>query len=555
MVSYLIVSIVLIFAVGYIVYGKFLSDKFDINNTNPTPAHSLKDNIDFVPSHKLILFGHHFSSIAGAGPIVGPIIAGLAFGWLPVVLWIVIGSIFIGGVHDFSSLIASIRHKSKSVAEVAKENISKDYYRIFLVFIWFALVYVLVAFIDLTAETFVQEGAVATASIFYIFLAVLFGICLYKLRLKLWYLTIIFVTLVFLGIWIGQIFPINALPVTIINNAKTWSIGLIFYCFIASVLPVGLLLQPRDYLSSFLLYGSILVSLFGIVLGVGQYRIEYPVFTSWNTNIGGIFPILFITVACGAISGFHSLVSSGTTAKQLNKETDARTIGYGGMLVEGIVAIIAISTVMIIKSGSDLTGKPPLVIYATGMGRFANTFGISEKIGFSFGLLALSTFILTTLDTVTRIGRYVFQEFFNLLDKPNTRYTATLITLILPLLFIFLSIKDKAGNIIPVWKAVWPVFGATNQLLGALALLVVSIWLKNKGKNIVFIIIPTIFMFVITLWALCLLILQYRFSIIGTISSLLFILAIYLIVKSSKKLLRKYRDGSDSFVINQQWRR
>jgi len=315
------------------------------------------------------------------------------------------------------------------------------------------------------------------------------------------------------------------------------------------------LLQPRDYLSSFLLYGSILVSLFGIVLGVGQYRIEYPVFTSWNTNIGGIFPILFITVACGAISGFHSLVSSGTTAKQLNKETDARTIGYGGMLVEGIVAIIAISTVMIIKSGSDLTGKPPLVIYATGMGRFANTFGISEKIGFSFGLLALSTFILTTLDTVTRIGRYVFQEFFNLLDKPNTRYTATLITLILPLLFIFLSIKDKAGNIIPVWKAVWPVFGATNQLLGALALLVVSIWLKNKGKNIVFIIIPTIFMFVITLWALCLLILQYRFSIIGTISTLLFILAIYLIVKSSKKLLRKYRDGSDSFVINQQWRR
>jgi len=529
MIIYIFLLILILFFIAYFGYNGFLSKKiFELNNKNPTPAHTLKDNIDYVPTHPLVLFGHHFSSIAGAGPIIGPIITGLAFGWLPALLWIIIGSIFIGGVHDFSSLVASIRHKGRSIAEIAKEYMSKRVYKLFLIFIWLSLIYVLIVFIDLTANTFKMDGGVATSSILYIFLAIIFGISLYKLRLPLAWLTLLFVCLVFVSIWIGQIFPLTNIPVLFGDISKTWSIFLIIYCFLASILPVWFLLQPRDYLSSYLLYVSVFAGVIGIIFG--GFGISYPGFISFyaGKEMGSLFPMLFVTIACGAVSGFHSLIASGTTSKQLYKETDAKIVGYGAMLVEGIVAVIALTTLMMIVKNDEIATKPPLVIYATGIGKFVEILGIPSKLGFSFGLLALSTFILTTLDTATRVGRYIFQEFFSL-TKSSSRYFATFITLILPTIFVLINLKDAQGNIIPAWKIIWPVFGTSNQLLASLVLLTIAVWLKKINKRNLFIIIPAGFMMIITLWALVVLIMQYGFNVVGIIAFVLFILALILI--------------------------
>jgi len=533
----------LIFFLAYSIYPKFLSKKYNLDDRNPTPAHTLSDGIDYLPTHRLVLLGHHFSSIAGAGPVVGPIIAGLAFGWGPAVLWVILGCIFIGGVHDFSALVASIRHNARSIAEIAKVYVSPRAYRLLLSFTWFALIYVLIVFLDLTANTFKIDGGVATSSIIYIFLALGFGISLYRLRLPLKYATIFFVSLVFLSIWLGQKIPLTNIPVLFGDKSKTWAIFLLIYCFLASVLPVWILLQPRDYLCSYLLYASVAGGFLGIVFGslistgTARFSLNYPLFLAWNAeNVGTLFPLLFVTVACGAISGFHSLVASGTTSKQLNKEKDARLIGYGAMLIEGLVAIIALVTVMVLTRDEELTKKAPLVVYATGMGKFLNVFGLPREFGFSFGLLALATFILTTLDTATRIARYIFQEFFNLRVK-ETRYFATAMTLILPTIFVLITLKDKQGNPLPAWKVIWPVFGATNQLLAGLTLLVIAVWLKKKGgKNIFFILLPMIFMLGITLWALGQLIFQYKFSLPGVLAVILFLLALVFVAEGVKIL-------------------
>jgi len=476
----------------------------------------------------MVLFGHHFSSIAGAGPIVGPIIATLAFGWLPVILWVLIGSIFFGGVHDFSIVVASIRHKGNSIANVAKEYLSNRAKMLFLIFVWLALIYIIVVFVDLTADTFVIDGGVATTSIIYIFLAIAFGIVLYRVKIRLFYATLIFVPLVFVSIWVGQVLPLDfkSIPIFGEDTRRFWSVLLIIYCFFASVLPVWFLLQPRDYLSSYLLYFSVIAAGIGII--IGGFNIEFPAFLKFHSeNLGYLFPVLFITVACGAISGFHSLVASGTTSKQLNVEQDACFVGYGGMLTEGVVAVISLITVVIISGDNSLLKGQPLQIYSAGMGKFFLKFGISEGFGSSFGILAISAFILTTLDTATRLGRYVVQELCGGIDKFN-RFPATVITLFLPLIFIFIKFTDSSGNIVPAWKAIWPVFGATNQLLAALALLVIYIWLKTENRKAFFISIPMVFMLVITLTALFSLILKFRLSIIGLIALFLFILAVIL---------------------------
>jgi carbon starvation protein len=386
----------LFFALAYFKYGSFLSRIFGLNNHNKTPAHVLGDGIDYVPAPAPVLFGHHFSSIAGAGPVLGPIIAGLAFGWLPVWLWIIIGTIFIGGVHDFSSMVISIRNRGKSVAEIANTYMSRRTYRLMLVFIWLALVYVLTVFTDLTAVTFKADGGVATSSILFMFLAVGFGVSLYRLKFPLVQVTVIFVILLFGSIWFGQQVPLNNLPALFGDSTKTWSLLLIVYCFVASVLPVWILLQPRDYLSSFLLYGSILGGFLGVLFGGAA--LKFPAFVTWSApDIGPMFPLLFVTVACGAISGFHSIVASGTSSKQINKETDALPVGYGAMLVEGVVAVIALCTVMMISAQDPLTKQAPLSIYGAGMARFLSIFGIPAKYGNSFGILALSTFILLVI--------------------------------------------------------------------------------------------------------------------------------------------------------------
>jgi carbon starvation protein len=525
------------FIPAYIIYGRFLTKRYEIDDSRPTPSHSDYDGIDRVPAHKAVLLGHHFSSIAGAAPIVGPIVAALAFGWLPVLLWVILGSILIGGVHDFSALIASVRHKAKSIAEIAKEYMSPLAWKLLLVFIWLALVYVLTVFTDLTAATFVEDGGVATSSLLFIVLAIGFGTSVYRLKLGILRASLIFVPLVFFSIWLGQQIPIQQEAISRVTGwdpKRVWSILLIIYCFFASTLPVWFLLQPRDYLSSFLLYGSVVGGFAGILLG--GLQISYPAFKTWNSpQLGLLFPMLFITVACGACSGFHSLVASGTSSKQLDKESDSKLIGYGAMLIEGLVAIIALATVAMLARDDSLTGKAPLVIYGEGMGRFLSVFGAPHKLGFSFGLLALSTFILTTLDTATRLGRYAFEELFEL-KKVGWRYLSTIATLVLPTIFVLITLKDAQGNPIPAWQAIWPVFGATNQLLAGLVLLVVAVWLKKTGRKAGFILGPMIFMNVMTLTALVLLLRKYKFSTIGIIAGILLLLGLVLVVEASRTI-------------------
>jgi len=539
MLAIIFVITIVLFIAAYFSYGRFLERRLGVENARPTPSHTGYDGIDWVPAHPMVLFGHHFSSIAGAGPIVGPIIASLAFGWLPALCWVVIGAIFIGGVQDFSVLIASIRHGGQSLAQIARNLMSPLAFRLLLLFIWLALVYVLTVFTDLTAATFVEDGGVAHSSIAFIFLALGFGLCVYRLKLPIWVSSLVFVPLVFLFVWLGQLMPI---PPSFfsgqlgVDPKRAWSVLLVIYCFIASIAPVWILLQPRDYLSSFLLYASVLGGFLGILLG--GFAVQYPAFKSWHDQqLGPLAPIIFITIACGACSGFHALVASGTTAKQIDKENHARPIGYGGMLVEGIVAVMGLLVVAMLPVNSAMAAKAPLTIYGDGMAKFLGVFGVPDKLGFSFGLLALSTFILTTLDTATRLGRYIFEEFFNLRGG-WMRYVSTAATLALPLIFVLITLKDAQGNPLPAWKAIWPVFGATNQLLAGLALLVIMIWLKQSGKRTLFVFLPMVFMIVMTVWALCLLIGQYKLSLIGIIAVVLLLLAFLLIIESAR-VLRK----------------
>jgi carbon starvation protein len=538
MLVFIFLAALLAFFLAYKIYGRFLDRKFDVDCKRPTPSHTDYDGIDRVPTRAPVLMGHHFSSIAGAGPIVGPIIAGIAFGWLPALLWIVLGSIFVGGVHDYSSLMASIRHKAKSVGEIARIYMTPLSFKLFLVFIWLALVYILIVFVDLTSAGFTTSPAVATSSVFFIFLAVLFGIFINRLAVKFKLASFIFVPLVFFGIYLGHLFPIDNsyLPAILGETKRTWNIILLLYCFVASISPVWVLLQPRDYLSSFLLYASLIAAFVGIL--IGGFEIRYPMFTSWaDIDRGTLFPILFITIACGACSGFHSIVASGTTSKQLNNECDARPIGYGAMLIEGLVAVISLFTVVMVFSNNSVLQSNPLEIYGNGLGTFLEVLGLPYGIGKSFGILAVSTFLLTTLDTSTRLGRYIFEEFFDLKGQ-STRILATGATLTIPLIFNFMILRDASGQVVPAWQAIWPVFGATNQLLAGLALLVVFVWLKKKGKNTIFIIFPMFFMLVMTLWALVQLIYQSGFTVIGIISFILLGLSIMLIIEASRTLIK-----------------
>lgn len=532
MLLFIFISVLILFYAAYRVYGaRVLSKLFDINDQKPTPSHAQSDGIDYVPTKNIILFGHHFSSIAGAGPIVGPIIVGVAFGWLPALIWIVVGSILIGGPHDMGSIIASIRHQGRSISEIAHRYISPLSYKLFLLFVWLALVYILIVFADLTSASFVEDGATATSSFLYVFLAILFGLAVYKLRLKIFYGSLIFVPLVFLGIYLGVKFPFQNVPELFGSTNRFFNVVLILYVFFASTLPVWLLLQPRDYLSSYLLYSSVLAGMAGITLG--GFAVSYPAFTSYQSDyLGPMFPLVFVTIACGAVSGFHALVASGTTSKQINKESDAVKIGYGGMLVEGVVAMIALMTVMILTPSPGISSQAPLDIYAEGIAKFLAIFHLPLQFGKTFGLMALSAFILTTLDTATRLGRYVFQEFFNLMDSRH-RWMATAVTLIFPMIGLFSTLKDPiSGKVLPAWKVIWPLFGTTNQLLAGLVLLVISVYLLKNRKNTLYTLIPCVFMIVMSLWSLTELILKYQFSMIGLIAIAILILTVIIVIDS-----------------------
>ncbi len=510
----------ILFLIAYVTYGKFLSKKvFELNDAKKTPAQEINDGMDFVPAKKGMLMGQHFSAIAAAGPINGPIIAGVLFGWVPALLWIIVGSIFIGGVHDMGSLIASVRHKARSITDVIRVNVSKRAWVLFMLFIWITLVYIIVAFTDLTAGSFVgavtlengekiMGGAIASSSLLYLLLPVVMGLLMHYAKLPEKWAIIIFLPLVGVAIWVGRYIPIflpGIDPANVALSQKAWSVIILVYCVIASIVPVWALLQPRGALGGYFLYAALIAGAIGIIFG--GYKIEYPAFTDLTiqgNSVSQLFPLLFTTIACGACSGFHSLVSSGTTSKQLEKESDAKPIGYGAMLLEGMVAVVSLACVMIVAKGNPLTAKAPNFIYASGIGRFLELLHIPASFGVSFGLLAFTTFVYDTLDVCTRLGRYIFEELSGMRNWMG-RMIGTLGTAFVPLIFIFATM-EIGGKPVPAWKAFWNTFGGSNQLLAALALIGVTVWLLNSSKNIkkywLVGFIPAVFMFAVANWSL-----------------------------------------------------
>ena len=530
------IVVCIFFLVAYLTYGRFLSKHFGLNPETVTPAVEMNDGVDYVPAKKGFLLGQHFSAIAAAGPIVGPILAALWFGWVPVILWIVGGAIFFGAVHDFSTLAGSVRHRASSIVMIVREYLGPRGHILFLVFVWLSLIYVITAFTDLTSSSFVDPelgGGVAASSFLYLLIGVAMGVALQKFKWSLGLATAVFLPLVILAIWFGRSMPLVIPPNPWLEPQKAWNIILLIYCFIASLIPMWILLQPRGYLGGFFLYGTLAIGIVGLFLG-GE-KIVYPAFTGFRSENGfSLFPLLFVTVACGACSGFHGIVCSGTTSKQISKETDCHLVGYGGMLLEGLVAVIALSTVMILAKGDALTAGSPDKIYAEGLSRFVSHFGIPREFARSFALLAFTTFIYDTLDVATRLARYIFEELMgwkNLLG----RVMATLISLAMPLICVSLHVTDAQGKIIPAWKIFWTIFGTSNQLLAALSLMILSLWLKKSGKSWWISLIPMFFMMTMTLWSLMLL-MKPLWSPIGIIALLLLILALMLLLEAWKMI-------------------
>ena len=521
-IAVLVIGIAIL-VVAYLTYGKWLAKQWGIDPSRETPSHTEEDGVDYVPAKAPVLMGHHFSSIAGAGPINGPIQAAV-FGWVPVLLWVLIGGIFFGAVHDFGALFASIRHKGQSIGEVIADTMGSKAKKLFIIFSYLTLILVVAAFGSIVANTFMatytESGAVdyaasaanattAMISILFILIAIAFGFLVYRRNAGLGLSTIIGVAAIVICMAIG----LNWHPIYLSN--KAWMIIVGIYILAASVAPVWILLQPRDYLSSFLLYFMMIVAVVGIIgCGLtGGAHMDIPAFTGFvdtvaptGSSLGYMFPALFVTIACGAISGFHSLVGSGTTAKQLNNEKDAQPIAYGGMLIECALAIISLCAVGYIwanyASGETVT---PTVVFATGISKMLGSIpGLAgtEKIAYTLLVLTVSVFCLTSLDTATRLARYMFQEFW--LEPGQTYKDVTGYKKVLtnPFVATLITVVLGIGLGLTGYANICPLFGASNQLLAALGLLAVATWLGKAGKNNKMFLFPMAFMLIVTLTSL-----------------------------------------------------
>lgn len=579
----------IVLIIGYFCYGGWLAKQWGIDPKRPTPAQELEDGIDFVPSKPYVLLGHHFSSIAGAGPINGPIQAAV-FGWVPVLLWVLIGGIFFGAMHDFGALFASIRHKGQSIAAVIAENIDNTAKRIFCIFAYLTLLLVVAAFASIVANTFavglanstdasnLANQRTAMISMLFIVAAIIYGIATRGRNIPAATNIITAIVIIVILVAIGYNFPYISLDYT------TWMILLGVYIMIASVAPVWILLQPRDYLSSFLLYGMIALSIIGIIgatITGNASNLDIPAFTGFfasnaavdaagnpiiNAQTGApvvnlaatsgfLFPALFITIACGAISGFHSLVASGTTSKQLEKESHAQPIAYGGMLIECLLAIISLCAVGFVWQAycaGDYAS--PTAVFAGGLSQMLACIpGLEgvESIAYTLLILAVSAFCLTSLDTATRLARYMFQELW--IPVGETQESVTGIHKVFANPYVATVITVVIGIVLGMtgYTIIWPLFGAANQLLAALALLAVCAWLGNAGKNNKMFYIPMVFMLVVTLTSLCQtlyaksLVLMagtgdlFAAGVQAVLSAILFILAIILAVKGAKTIFGK----------------
>lgn len=523
----LVLGCAAVLGVAYRIYGALLAKLLNLDDSAATPSHTMRDDVDFVPTEPNLLLSQHFSAIAAAGPIVGPILAGLYFGWLPALIWIVLGAVFIGGVHDMTSLIASVRHKARSIAEVVREHMSRRSYLLFLAFIWVALVYIIVAFTDIVAGSFVGTqvlengtkitgGATATSSLLYLMLPLVMGVLLRYTKLSVNVATAIFLPLVGVSVVLGPVMPFDLgamLGLSDSSARKLWDVLLLGYCLVAGALPVWLLLQPRGHLGGYFLYVALGGALVGLLIGgirsyfspeAASLEITYPAFTGFNSAAGGsLAPMLFITIACGACSGFHCLIASGTTSKQLRCESDAKIIGYGAMLLEALVALVSLACVMLLTV-EQAKGKQPNLVYALGNAKFVEPLGVREEFAISFALLAFTTFVYDTLDVCTRLGRYIVQELTGWKGSGG-KWLGTALTAGVPLFFVTQKITNASGKEIAAWQLFWPLFGASNQLLAALALLGVTVWLwRTRRAGWVWLVtgLPAALMYVMSSWAL-----------------------------------------------------
>ena len=539
MLTVLLLLSCLLCLLAYRWYGKFLSDRCQLDDHRMTPANEKEDGIDFVPARASVLFGHHFSSIAGAGPIVGPILAATYFGWGPTWAWILIGAILVGGVHDFGSTLMSVRNGGRSIADTMRSLVGEGAGKLFMLFVVLALIYVIIVFLDLTANTFAKQPAVASASGWFIVVAVIFGFLMRSGKFSLGKLAILFFPLTFAGLAVGHFFPMVEL------GKDFWIYATLGYCFVAAVLPVGLLLQPRDFLSAGFLYAILVVGVLGMLISGETLRM--PAFTGWESEkLGMLVPFLFITVACGACSGFHSIVSSGTTSKQIKRESDVRRISYGGMLVEGVLAVFAMGCVAVLTISERETGGTPVGLFAAGAAKFFGAVGIPTILGAEFAMLAISTFLLTTLDTCTRLTRFLIEELFAWRNE-TSRYLGTLLALVLPAILVFQQFPAADGSLQPAWKAIWPLFGATNQLLAALALLTFVVFLKASKVGYGFALLPAVVMMVMPMIALALMAWEHGLgSLIGGTSGAMFLLGFFLMGSSWRSLAKD--SGTEALV-------
>ncbi len=531
----ILVGTIAILLSAYRFYGSFIARKLGVDNSNITPAHSQKDGIDYVPSNRFVVLGHHFASIAGAGPIVGPVIA-VSFGWMPALTWIIVGGIFFGAVHDITSMTASLRHRGKSIGEIIQQYIGDSGKKLFLIFAFATLLLVIAVFMDIVARTFVTVPSAASASVFFILLALLFGFVINRLVFPLWISTVFGVGLLYFFVYLGELIPFQI-------SYAVWIAILAGYIFMAAVTPVSVLLQPRDFLNSFLLYGMILFGVIGVL--IGNPRIQMTSSIQFQVeHLGYLFPVLFVTIACGAISGFHSLVASGTTSKQINREEDVKIIGFGGMLIETLLAVMAVMAVAVMTRGDyvlRLADAGPVTLFAEGLGGFISSLGIPVAVAISFVALTVSAFALTTLDTCTRLARFIIQEYAE--DLPvhrarpllQNRFLATILIVVMSSLLLLTGQFDQ----------LWPIFGSANQLLAALALLAVTVWLAKMNVNPFFTVIPMIFMFSVTLLSLLVFAwnqFQQNAWFLSILSVSLFLLAVVLVVMARNSLHKFYAD-------------
>lgn len=513
------------FILGYRFYSKFISEKiYKLDPDFTTPAHEFEDGVDYVPTRKGILWGHHFTSVAGAAPIVGPAIA-VIWGWLPALLWVIIGTIFAAGVHDSGSIMLSVRHKARSIGSVAQSVLGRGTKVLYLTIIFLLLLMVNAVFALVIGVLFTEYPGSVFPVWMQIIIALGIGQLLYKKNIKAFWPSIVGLILLYVFIWLGQYLPIDIAPLADrvgIHPITLWVIILFIYTFFAAQLPVWRLLQPRDYINGHQLIVGLSIVFLGVL--ILHPPVSAPMINTSAKGAPSWIPFLFITIACGAISGFHSLVSSGTTAKQLDKLTDARPVGYGAAVGEGFLALSAILAAVIsvhLVGGGDISGialtpggadwqthysdwnaanglGAKVSAYIKGVAYYASGLGIPPAVGVVFASVLVVSFAATTMDTGVRLQKYVVQEFGEMAEvKLLTNRTVATVIAVGVALALAISEPGGSGALI-----IWPLFGTSNQLLAGLALLTITVWLRKRNAPVVYTIVPMLFVLFMTVWAM-----------------------------------------------------